>query len=405
LTSSDDLDRDARFSASGGSLAFVRGRGDATAIFVLTLDAQMRATGDPRRVTTDSPNYRSPHWLQNDRELIFTAGPLGAGYIERVAVGGGRPRRVMTIDAPGGIAVSPRTNRLLISRSSDVDIYRVDLSLDGTQAESVVPIVVSPQYDGYPVYSPVGGRIAFASLRSGQWQIWACDKDGKNSIQLTSLKGGEAWPTSWTPPDGQQIGFVSNSDGTRRAYMVAAAGGIPERVPQLASVTSPIDFFWWSHDGFWIVYSTEGGVWKSPTTGGGTPIKVGSGVGLPTFDRAAITAGAPPVASLASWEIVPLDSGASRPSGFYSVNRPGSSDLLDSIARVHSAEGWYMVANSTPSSPGYLSFVRLLRAPLSNLSGADAAGFGMSLSPDGRSLLYTKFVSGGADLVLVENFK
>jgi len=35
------------------------------------------------------------------------------------------------------------------------------------------------------------------------------------------------------PADGRQIRFVSNSDGTRRAYMVAARGGIPERVPEL----------------------------------------------------------------------------------------------------------------------------------------------------------------------------
>ena len=84
-----------------------------------------------------------------------------------------------------------------------------------------MPVVVSSKYDGYPVYSPNGERIAFASDRSGDWQIWVCDKDGANAIQLTSVKGGEAWPTSWQPADGRRIGFVSNSDGTRRAYMVA----------------------------------------------------------------------------------------------------------------------------------------------------------------------------------------
>ena len=77
-------------------------------------------------------------------ELVFTAGPVGGGYIERVPATGGRSRRVMTIDAPDGIAVSARTNRLLISRNtSDVDIFRVDLSPDGTKSESDVPVIVS----------------------------------------------------------------------------------------------------------------------------------------------------------------------------------------------------------------------------------------------------------------------
>ena len=149
LTLSKEFDREARFSPDGRSLAFVRGLSNSTDLYVLNLDASMRASGDPRRLTTDGLRHHSPQWLGNGRELVFTMGVFGAGYIGRIAAAGGRVRRVTTIDAPGGIAVSPRSNRLLISRStSDLDIYRVELSPDGvaqTPAQSPVPVIASSQ--------------------------------------------------------------------------------------------------------------------------------------------------------------------------------------------------------------------------------------------------------------------
>jgi hypothetical protein len=302
---------------------------------------------------------------------------------------------------------------LLISQStSEVDIYRAELSVDGAQAQSAVPVIVSSRYDSYPVYSPNGERIAFASLRSGEWQIWVCDKDGTNAIQLTTLKGGEARPTSWRPPDGRQIGFVHNGDGTMRAFMVATAGGIPQRVPELARLTSPVDFFWWSPNGSWVVYSTSDGVvWKIPTAGG-TPDKLGIAGGGPAFDGASAIAVVARESGWGDWRIVPLDGGASRPLSLLGPLpgdrfRPNdSSEFLGSFATAHGPQGWYLAHNPTPTSPGGLIFYRLPSGPASQVSGAAAAsGYGLSFSPNGRSLLYTKFVSTGADLMLVENFK
>ena len=193
--------------------------------------------------------------------------------------------------------------------------------------------------------------------------------------------------------------------------MVASAGGIAQRVPALANLTSPVDFFWWSPNGSWVVYTTTDGVpWKIPTAGG-TPYKLGIAGGKPTFDGAGVVVAVVAHESgLGDMRILPLDGGASRPleSGMgHPVDefRPhDSSELLDSFARADGPQGWYL-AHHTPTSPGEL-FYRLPGDPLARFSGIDAAsGYGLSLSPNGRSLLYTKFVSIGADLMLVENFK
>jgi eukaryotic-like serine/threonine-protein kinase len=58
--------------------------------------------------------------------------------------------------------------------------------------------------------TPVGGgtgQIAFASNRTGTFQIWVINTDGSNLIQLTHLTNGACQP-AWSP-DGDQMAFVS----------------------------------------------------------------------------------------------------------------------------------------------------------------------------------------------------
>jgi hypothetical protein len=191
-----------------------------------------------------------------------------------------------------------------------------------------------------------------------------------------------------------------------RAYMVAVGGGIPERVPELANVTDPVESFWWSPDGSWVVYTTSNGVWKMPTRGGGTPVKLGVGGGLPAFAGGGVLAIVGEEPAVGAWHKVPLDDGASQATGLTNHRtRPDSREFGTSISRAEGPQGLYLAANPTPTSPGSLLFLRWPNGPFSRITGADASGYGLSLSSNGHSLLYTKFVSAGADLVLVENFK
>ena len=92
--------------------------------------------------------------------------------------------------------------------------------------------------------------------------------------------------------------------------------------------------------------------------------------------------------------------------GSVSPIRPNdSADLLVSFSRALGPQGWFIASNRTPTTPGVLTFLRMPGGPRLQLALRDASGYGLSLSPNGRSLLYTKFVSSGADLVVVENFK
>ena len=151
---------------------------------------------------------------------------------------------------------------MVSQNTGDVDIHLVELSEEDTAGRLAGPVIASSRYDAFPVYSPTGERIAFASTRSGDWQIWASDQDGSNAIQLTRLQNAEARPVAWKP-EREQIGFLHNGNGGgMRAYIVDAEARAVRPVPELENVKSAIGSFWWSPDGSWIVYSTPEGVWK-----------------------------------------------------------------------------------------------------------------------------------------------
>jgi len=90
---------------------------------------------------------------------------------------------------------------------------------------------------------------------------------------------------------------------------------------------------------------------------------------------------------------------------FLSFGPEDSSELQGSFTRAHGPEGWYVAGNRTPTSPGYLMFFSVPAADSSESPAPTPADSVMSLSPDGRSLLYAKFVSTGANLMLLENFQ
>jgi TolB protein len=63
-------------------------------------------------------------------------------------------------------------------------------------------------WDNYlPDWSPDGNRIAFASNRSGNWDIFTMDPDGSSVQQVTDHPGADIEPV-WSP-DGSQLAFAT----------------------------------------------------------------------------------------------------------------------------------------------------------------------------------------------------
>ncbi len=72
------------------------------------------------------------------------------------------------------------------------------------------------------------GKIAFASDRDGNFEIYVMNADGGGLTRVTDNVGEDTHPT-WSP-DGTRLAFVSNRDGNKEIYVVGADGGVATRL-------------------------------------------------------------------------------------------------------------------------------------------------------------------------------
>ncbi|MBN1826496.1 MAG: PD40 domain-containing protein [Candidatus Eisenbacteria bacterium] len=111
----------------------------------------------------------------------------------------------------------------LIAFSYDGDIWTVPV--DGGEATRITDHV---GWDGYPIWSPDGARIAFASDREGNSDVWIVPAAGGAAVRVTFHSSTDI-PCDWTP-DGASILFMTRRNGAEDLWLAPATGGTPVRV-------------------------------------------------------------------------------------------------------------------------------------------------------------------------------
>jgi len=192
-----DLDLDARYSPDGKLIAFRRGASPYSDLFVV--DA---IGGEVRQLTHLASRMRGFDWTRDGSALVFSSSHEGPQALYTVSVGSGR------IESLG---VQP-AEYPSAARGSDTVVFeiprlRTQLATVEVGNEAVVePRALAPSTgnDGAPTFSPVDGRVAFVSDRSGTQQVWLTDPARGETYALT--ESGE--PTLRYPvwrSDGERI--------------------------------------------------------------------------------------------------------------------------------------------------------------------------------------------------------
>jgi dipeptidyl aminopeptidase/acylaminoacyl peptidase len=259
--------------------------------------------------------------------------------------------------------------------------------------------------DGNPQFSPDGQRVTFCSNRSGSsMEVWVAAGDGSNATQLTHGPGRWQCSPRWSP-DGKRIAFDSRTaDGHWHIWTIDADGGIPHQVTKNAGDQNIPS---WSKDGVWIYSSWNQGnggreIWRTRASTGtqervrGIEGSAGSFLAIESPDGNSVlyqpqgpnsALMSAPLASGDAVQLVPCVAGTAFSTG---------------------PRGIYYVACGPGSAPEVhvINPATAVDQVLGRLDGFEReVPSGFTVSPDGTSILYTRPVSQGVDLMLIENFR
>ena len=390
----------------GRTLAAVRmGSSGSRTVSLISLSPAWDAT-DVRTLSSIATPVESVAWTADSRDLVYRISVTLPVPLYRVAVAGGSPAPMAWV-GPDAItpAVAANGGRLAFARNfRDTNIWRLALDGGTSSPPLVTQIAPSSFREVAPHYSPDGKRLVFYSNRGGSIQIWTCDADGSRASVLTNM---DPFATTGSPrwsPDGQRIVFDSNAGGSYQLYVINADGSGQPKALTAGKSSNFIGAY--SPDGRWIYFSSDrsGGleVWRIPVSGG-EPQQVtqhGGQAGSISADGA--------------WLFYTKKDGAD---GLWRLPLGGdlrtSADkeqrIVEKTYRHNFAvapAGVYFIPPPNPDGTSTVNYVDFASGAIKEILKLNKLpDLGLAVSPDGRSLLFTKIDYAGTDLMLVENFR
>ena len=223
-----------------------------------------------------------------------------------------------------------------------------------------------------------------------------CDSQGANTVQLTSM--GFARNPYWSP-DSRNIVFEGRPGDLSLIYAIASGGGIPRQLnPAEGSLPS------WSRDGRWIYfYSRRSGsaqTWEIPAEGGNA-FQLTKGVGGPGIESEDGKYFYYHMAAAKELWKVPVEGGkevlvmAEKPN-FMNYWALGSKGVYFVEHRVAERKA---ILKLFRFETGRSSQIAVLDQPFPKLT------MRLSLTADGRWLLYDQIDRNESDIMLIENFR
>jgi Tol biopolymer transport system component len=394
------------FSPDGQWLAFLRWENGGT--YALWADRQ--PGGNPQLLITSPVPITTFAWNPDSRTIVYSGGAMSTGELRQVAVDGRRSLAPFVLEgASDQIAIAPNGGRLsYVLQNLDANIWRVPLGRTGEQSSPPPEkLFASVREELDPAFSPDGQSIAFASNRSGHWNLWTGNVDGSGLRELAAQSLLPFHP-AWSP-DGRRIAFDASAFGKGDTWVIDAEGGQPSR---LAALPGGAQVPFWSRDGKRVLFYTnaEGTrqIWEVPATGGAPVQLTREGMYDPAESQDGRYLYYGSVLSAGIWRL-PL---APRLPDGSLANQDG--ELIRETLPVTGHRFWTLGQGGiyfadALNEPAVLKFVDLKSRKVTVMATLPKppAKFtrGLSISPDGRYALYCQDDVDRYEIRVVENFR
>ena len=382
---------DPAFSPDGRHLAYASCINTlACQVEVVELEADYVPKGTARRLTRNAFWFGGITFTRDGMSVVYD--DRSNGRLWRVGIAGDRPPErieVAGFDAMWPTAAVSR-DRLAFERVlTNIDVYRFEVG----RPPKVV--AASSRADYTPNFSPDGRRFAFESGRGAEGdEVWLAASDGSNPMRLTHGPGIWQGSPRWSP-DGTRIAFDSqDKEGRWDIWTVDVDGGSLRRLTSTPDSNQPS----WSRDGQVIYFSSNRtgtyNIWRIPALGGTEEPLTHAGGSLPYESADGKTVLFLREGSQSPLLAVPVAGGPERnvvdcvTSGF-AVGRAGVYHL--GCGENRRALPLYLLDSATGRD-------RLL-------GRLEAYAGQITSSPDSKTILYTKSVGEGSDLMMIENFR
>ena len=345
-----------------------------------------------------------PAWTADDKGLVFANpqyGTAGMGSrLYEITLRDGALTKLPLAQNAYQPAISFKGDKLaFVNTISDghMEIWRKDLLNPQTPGLRLIPSSLEQREEEY---SPDGKHIAFVSQRSGSNEVWVSDTNGQNLVQISNLKDPRTGGPHWSP-DSQKVLFYSPQRGRGEAYIA----DISERMPRKLNTNIPaIAFPTWSHDGEWIYFLSMGakpGMYRCSSNGGNAFLLLS----LPAGDL-----GENPQESFDKETVYFARVAFDTPLEMISLRRPDPISAVKGMPRVLNLFAWtvvregiYFVPADAPKSVRYFDFKTNKVREI--LSMEKDFGYGLSVSQDRRSILYSQTDEVNSNVMVVENFQ
>lgn len=280
LTANHASDLEPHWSGDGRQIAFSSDRDGSFDIYLMS-----DSGADQRVLAPFDADDRQPRWgpvpVPSVDELAMSAGLLsGLRNLYIVSATGAQRSQITDSRASDDTmpAWSPDGNWLAFAsnRTGQYDIYvipaparpgspRPARGADADRGAEALRLTDHPGPDMHPEWSPDGTQIAFEARRDeGDWDIWVMKADGSDARNLTPDQNADDGNPAWSP-DGKRIAFSSNRGGNFDIYVMPAPGAEAGDAGEPARLTrGRNDDFYpaWSPDGALIAFRSS-----SATTG------------------------------------------------------------------------------------------------------------------------------------------